>query len=455
MNRMTKLLPATQRALFRRIAVEQSESRVPSLTAGLVRDGEMLWTDGRGVVDNEPPTADTQYRIGSITKTFVAVLVMRLRDEGRLDLVDRLDEYVPGTSVGNRTIAQLLSHSSGLTAEPRGSWWERTVGVGPEDFISGVDEGALRPRPQHVFHYSNVAFGLLGELVSRQRGEDWATVMQREILDPLGMRRTTTQPVAPHTRGWAVHPWADVLQPEPAEHAGAMAPAGQLWSTIDDMGRWLRFFCGDVGEVLHPDTLVEMRSPVAVEDGDEWRSGSGLGLQLFRYEGRRLAGHTGSMPGFLATALADPAECTGVVFLANTTSGVSSALATDLLSILNENEPRVPDAWQPDPDIDMSLLELTGQWYWGPTPYVLRILPGGLLDLSPMRGKGRASRFRDNRDGTWTGLDGYHAGEVLRIGRSENGAPNHLDLNTFIFTRTPYDPAAPVPGGTVGWGYGQ
>ena len=448
---MTSLLPTTERALLRRLAIEQRDGRVPSLIAGLVRDGETIWVDARGQVDGAAPTADTQYRVGSITKTFVAVLVLRLRDEGKLDLADRLDQHLPGTSVGNRSITDLLSHSSGLTAEPAGDWWERTPGAPGDEFLATVDESAVRPAPRHVFHYSNVGFGILGELVSRLRGESWVDAARREILEPLGMERTTPAPVAPHAQGWAVHPWADVLLPEPAEDHGAMAAAGQLWSTVDDMARWVRFVGGDTGEVLHPDTVAEMRAPGSVDDGDEWRGGAGLGLQLFRHGGRRLAGHTGSMPGFLATMLADPAQNSGAVFMANTTAGVSSALVLDLLDILDSHEPRIPEPWQPRSDVDPALLELTGQWYWGPTPYVLRVLPDGLLDLVPWQGRGRASRFRANGDGTWTGLDGYYAGEPLRVGRAADGTPAHLDLNTFIFTRTPYAENAPVPGGVEGW----
>ncbi|WP_114452492.1 serine hydrolase domain-containing protein [Halopolyspora algeriensis] len=446
----TSLLPTTERALLRRLAREQRNGRAPSLIAGLVRDGETIWVGTRGWVDGESPTADTQYRIGSITKTFIAVLVMRLRDEGRLHLSDRVEDHVPGTAVGDRPIWQLLAHNSGLTAEPNTAWWERTPGVGAESLLDTIDKEAMRPHPQHVFHYSNVGFGLLGELVARHHGEDWATVVRREILDPLEMTRTTPHPVAPHARGWAVHPWADLVQEEPTEDAGAMAPAGQLWSTVEDMTRWLRFLGGDTGEVLHPDTVTEMRTPTSVDDGGVWAAGMGLGLQLQRYRGRRLAGHSGSMPGFLANLLTDPDENSGAVFLANATAGPSGALVAELLDILDEHEPRIPQPWQPAP-VDPALLELTGLWYWGPTAHVVRILPDGMLDLVPWQGKGRASRFRPNADGTWTGLDGYHRGEQLCVGRAADGTPNHLDLNTFIFTRSPYDPDAPVPGGVESW----
>lgn len=73
------------------------------------------------------------------------------------------------------------------------------------------------------------------------------------------------------------------------------------------------------------------------------------------------------------------------------------------------------------------------------------------LDLSPLTGNGYASRLRPEGDGTWTAVDGYCAGETLRVERSAAGEVSHLDLGTFVFTREPYDPDAPVPGGTRGW----
>jgi CubicO group peptidase (beta-lactamase class C family) len=447
-----RVLEGTARALLRRVAVEQAEARVPSLAAALVRDGEIAWFGARGQVEGHRPTTATQYRLGSITKSLVAVVVMRLRDEGRVGLLDPIGGYVPGTPVGEVTVGQLLSHTAGLAAESPGPWWERTPGVPPRELIGALGAETARHRPGRRFHYSNLGFGLLGELIARKRGIDWADAVRKEILEPLGMRDTTPRPRPPHATGYAVHPWADVLLPEPEHDAAAMAPAGQLWSTPADLARWAVFLGGDSGDVLRADTLAEMREPAAVEDGDTWSRGYGLGLQLARHAGRRLAGHTGSMPGFLATVWADPADRTGVLFLANTTSGLRGTLATDLLSILDEHEPRLPEEWAPasaDPD----LLELTGPWYWGPAAYTLRALPGRGISLGPVGGPGRASRFAPRADGTWVGLDGYYAGETLRAERDAGGAVSHLDLGTFVFTRGPYDPAAPVPGGVdpAGW----
>jgi CubicO group peptidase (beta-lactamase class C family) len=445
---------ATARALLRRLAEEQAGSRVPSVVAALVRDGEIVWFGGRGRVGEERPGEHTQYRIGSITKSMVAALVMRLRDEGQLDLLDPLDKHLPGTPVGDVTIAHLLSHTSGLTAESPGEWWERTPGVPATTLIGAMGPESARHRPGRHYHYSNLGFALLGEVVARKRSVSWQEALQEEILEPLGMRETTPRPRAPHATGYAVHPWADVLLPEPENDHGAMAPAGQLWSTAGDLARWASFVGGDTGGVLRPETVAEMREPAAVEDGDAWLRGYGLGFQLARHSGpggaRRLAGHTGSMPGFLATVWADPADGVGALFMANTTAGVRASLLTDLLDILAEHEPPLPAEWAPSP-VDDDLLALTGPWYWGPTAYVCRVLPRRGLALTPMGAQGRASRFAAQADGTWLGLDGYYAGETLQVVRTDGGV--HLNLNTFIFTREPYDAAVPVPGGVDprGW----
>ncbi|WP_327092656.1 beta-lactamase family protein [Nonomuraea sp. NBC_01738] len=441
---MDKVGQTTARALLRRLAAEQSERRVPSLTAMIVRDGAPAWFGARGQVGGAAPGDDTQYRIGSITKSMLAVVVMRLRDEGRVGLLDTLDEHVPGTPFGSATIAQLLSHTGGLTAEPPTEWWERTAGLEFDDLLAELGPDNARHRPGRLLHYSNLGYALLGRLVEQQRKTPWLEAVRQEVLEPLGMTRTTPRPVAPHATGYAVHPWADILLEEPEHDHKAMGPAGQLWATPADLGRWAVFLGGDTGGVLDPATLAEMREPLSVADGDAWSGGFGLGLQVQRDNGRRLVGHGGSMPGFLATVYIDPADGVGALFMANTTAGVRQTLLNDLIGILDELEPRLPAEWSPSP-VDPALLALTGLWHWGPSPYTLRLLPDRGLSLTPVNGPGRASRFVPQDDGTWLGLDGYYAGEVLRV------RDNHLDVNTFILTREPYSPDAPVPGGPGEW----
>jgi len=435
------LLPSTARTLLARTARVQRDGRAPGLVAGVVRDGGLAWSTGRG--DVAEPHTDVQHRLGSISKTVTAVVVLRLRDEGRLGLDDPLERHVPGTPLGDRTVGQLLSHVAGAGSESPGGWWERVPGGSLADLgLSAADVvlGAGRR-----FHYSNLGYGLLGELVARHRGRDWADVVTDEVLAPLGMTRTTTRPTGRAAAGSAVHPWADVVLPEPEHDAGVMAAAGQLWATLADLGRFAAFLLGDTGDVLAAGTLEEMTVPAGVDPSATGWSAYGLGLQVVRADGATLVGHGGSMPGFLAGVFVDRAEQTGAVSLANTTSGLDPLLP-GLLADVRAAEPRVVDAWTPSaPGIDLDRL---GVWFWGPAPYVLRAAAGGLLHLGPLPGRsGRASRFAPRPDGTWVGLEGYFAGETLRI------AEDHLDLATFVFTRTPYDPAAPVPGGVDdrGW----
>ncbi len=448
---MPELLPSTARTLLARTARAQRESRVPSLTTGVVRDGALVWSAARGAV--QEPHVDVQHRLGSITKTVTAVAVMRLRDEGRLDLDDPLDRHLPGTPFGDRTVGQLLAHGAGLRSESPGQWWERVPGLPWDAFAEELSPDDVRHAAGRRFHYSNLGYGALGELVARLRGAPWADVVRDEVLLPLGMTRTTPRPEGAAAQGFAVHPWADLLLPEPEAEGAAMAPAGQLWATLTDLARFATFLLGDTGEVLSPATLEEMAEPSGVDGSAKGWSAYGLGLGIMRLGERTLIGHGGSMPGFLASVFVDRGEDLGTVVLCNGTSGLDGTLVSDLQSIVREAEPAIGATWSPAASVDQDALALVGPWYWGTSAYALRLRADGLLDLLGLMGAGRASRFRSLGDGTWVGLDGYHAGEVLRPVATD-GAVVALDLGSFVFSRTPYDPAAPQPGGVHpdGWG---
>ncbi|GAA2764405.1 serine hydrolase domain-containing protein [Streptomyces paradoxus] len=451
-----ELLPGTRRALLHRIAVAQAEGRAPSLVAAVVRDGTTVWTGARTSVEGHAPDENVQYRIGSITKTFTAVLVLRLRDEGALDLGDPLEKHLPGTGVGEATVAELLAHTGGLAAETPGPWWERSPGALRPELADVLGERPLLAPPGRRFHYSNPGYALLGALIEKLRGAPWEEVLRREVLEPLGLHRTSVLPQAPHAGGWAVHPWADVMLPEPIEDLGRMAPAGQLWSTTGDLARFAVFLVQGDERVLSAESLREMRTPAAAHESADVASGYAycLGMEIRRRNGRSLVGHTGSLPGFLACLMISVDDDVAAIAMANSTSGpLLFAVAADLVSIVAEAEPRIPAPWKPLADLDQSLLELTGQWYWGTHAFALRVTADGLIALGPLSGAGRRSRFRPNGDGTWTGLEGYYAGELLKAVRRPDGSVSHLDLGSFVFTRQPYDEGAPVPGGVApeGW----
>ncbi len=452
----------TGRLLAARLAEEQAGHRLPSVAAGLVRDGELVWSAGRGRIGGTTgpaPDADVQYRAGSITKTFIAVAVLRLRDEGRLDLSEAVGRHVgDAAGAGGLTIGELLSHTSGLRAETAGPWWERTAGS-PLDALARDSLGAdaRRLRAGWQYHYSNVGYALLGELVTRLRGRPWFDVIAAELLAPLGMRRTTVRPQPPHATGFAVHPHADLLMPEPEHDAEAMAPAGQLWTTVTDLARWASFLAGAGparDTLLDPATLAEMRRPAGIFDlpGQPWSLGYGLGLQLWNAGGHRSYGHTGSMPGFFGVLQIDAASGDAAIMLSNSTAPSSGpAFTADLLRILAENDPRLRPEWTAA-GVARDALELVGTWYWGPMGFLVSVT-GDMLEFRAAGSGALAFRFRRGDGGSWTGLDGYFAGEPLRPVRGADGRVVALDLASHTYTRLPYDVAAPVPGGVDpgGW----
>ncbi len=451
---MSGIDPATARALSQRLAVEQSERRLPSLAAGLVRGGDLVWFDTVGTLDGRRggalSTVQTQYRLGSITKTFVAVEVLRMRDEALVDLNDAIAQHIAGTPFGQVTIAQLLSHTSGLQAETNGQWWERTAGGSWAELMAG--KPTLKFRPGAKFHYSNFGYAVLGELIERLRGQPWVDVVRRDLLEPLGMRRTSAHPqdvAAAH--GLGVHPLADLLHVEPEHDAVAMAPAGQLWSTVEDLARWAAFLAGETGGLLGADTLDEMRSPIALDDRPEaaWTGAYGLGCQLWNIDGTRYAGHGGSMPGFLAGLRVNIGTGDGCVVFANATSGLGDVI-TDLMALLADREPITPEPWSVDSD-QVDVLELTGHWYWGTTAFTMAASRDGYLMLGAP-GAGRGCRLKPVAGG-WIGLDGYYSGEILTVVRDGSDRVSHLDLGSFRFSRTPYDQGADIPGGVdpAGW----
>ncbi|MFF1921752.1 serine hydrolase domain-containing protein [Streptomyces sp. NPDC058221] len=449
-----QFLPGTQRALLHRIATAQTEGRSPSVVAAVRRQGQAVWNGSRSCVDGHAPDADTQFRIGSLTKTFTAVLVLRLRDEGLLDLSDPLEKHLPGTGAGDVTLYQLLGHSAGLGAEAPAPWWERTPGSLRPGLADVLGEQPTMHPPGRRHHYSNPGYTVLGALIEALRGAPWAQVLRSEVLEPLGMHRTGPEPEAPHAGGWAVHPWADVILPEPAEDLGLMAPAGQLWSTTADLLRFAAFLAEGDDQVLRAASVAEMKEPSTPPESGDWDGNYGLGLQVVRRNGRTLVGHTGSLPGFLAALWFCAEDDVAAIVFANATSGPPiGEVAAELVDIVAESEPRIPEPWRPLPEVDAELLALTGPWYWGTRTNILRLTPDRGLELRGLRGEGRGARFTARPDGTWIGLDGYYAGETLRIVRNDDGSVNHLDLGSFVFTREPYDPAADVPGGVDenGW----
>lgn len=438
------LLPETTRLVDTLVAEAQSTGRVPSLVLGVVRDGRLAHFTGAG--DHPRPDPDTQYRIGSISKTMTAVLMLQLRDEGRLSLDDQLHRTLTGTPVGGATLRQLLGHVSGLQREPEGRWWERTEGSDLDSLLAGLTPDKVAYPPHRTYHYSNLAYGLLGAVLEKVTGTAWPTLVRQRLLEPLGMGRTTYHPTEPYARGYVVHPWHGTLREEPRTDTGAMAPAGQLWSTVNDLARWAAFLADPAPSVLAPATLTEMCAPVVMNDLDAWTSGHGLGLELYRVGERVYVGHGGSMPGYVATLVVHRPTRTGVIGFANAygfREGSIRDLGQRALTAVLDREPRQPEPWRPAPPPPPEIAALCGRWWWMGREYeVCWDADAEELVLTRLRPAGGApQRFAAEGADRWRGRSGENDGEILVVRRDPAGVPVALDIATFVFHRDPDTPA--------------
>ena len=283
--------------------------------------------------------------------------------------------------------------------------------------------------------------------MARHRGGSWWEQAQERILRPLGMTRTSYLPEPPAATGYSVHHFANTLTAEPAQDAGAMAPAGQVWSTVTDLARYAGFLVGGHPAVLSASTLDEMATPQSASRAGAAAGGYGLGLRLLYGGSGTLVGHTGSMPGFLAFLFVDRGRRTGALALANGTTGLRcEGLAVDLLGTLEELEPTLVDPWAPNDSVPAGVADVLGVWHWGNTAFAFA-WDGSEVVVSALGNGAATYRFAPDPQGRLVGTVGYHHGERLHVVRNDDGSVNHLRCATFVYTRTPYDPLAPIPGG--------
>lgn len=419
----------------RLLDVAQAEGRLTSVVGAVFDRYGAVWAGGAGTA----PGLDGQYRIGSITKTMTAVLVMQARDAGLLDLSDTLGDHLGEVGYADATLRDTLAHLSGMQSEPRGEWWERTRGCDFGTLVEANDGAGRVAGAGEWFHYSNLGFALLGEVVARRLGTPWRRLVAERLLTPLDLRSTSYLPRPGAQPGWSVDHFTGIRVHEPLTDTGAMAPAGQLWSTLADMVTWGQVLGGARPDLLAPATLAEMQQPVT----DDY----GLGLMLGVHPGGRLVGHNGSMPGFLASLHVDPDSGIGAVVLANATTGIEPR---DLAVSLIEGDPDAaeerPAPWRPTTVLPAAVHGIPGVWFWGNTAYDVRWHNEGLELRAMARGGVVTDRF-ELVDGGLVGVLGYHRGERLEVVRRPDGSIRNLECATFVYTRVPYDPDVPIPGG--------
>jgi CubicO group peptidase (beta-lactamase class C family) len=441
---MPELSESSSRALYRIVAERQSKSRVPGVFSAVARDGEMLWAAGLGSADladpEAAPTSDSQFLIASISKTFTAVLIMALRDEGRLSLDDTVDRHIPESAHAGVTLRQMLSHVTGMQREPVGDVWETLRYPDRGELVAGWNEAERILKPHYRWHYSNLAFSMLGEVVARLDGRDWRDSLQARILDPLGMRRTSLGLTGNAVTGYYVPPYTDVPVREPVLDIASMASAGGLASTADDLVTWAQFLAAPTDEVLSADTLEEMCQPQIMADVDKWRLGWGLGLELVKVDDRIFVGHTGGMPGHITGIFVHrPSSTSGLALMNSTSAPDPAALAIDLASYVIANEPAVPPLWTPGTEVPPDLVGILGRWFSEGRPIDFSVRQGRLLaraadapeDTPP-------SVFVHVEDDVYRTESGRETGELLRITRDTDGTVTRLHWATYLVTREPY-----------------
>ena len=190
---------------FRRLVLEaQRAGRLPSVSAAVFRGGELVWNEAVGLADVEQgveASPDTQYAVASITKTFTAASILQLRDEGKLDLEDPLAKHLPEAAHGTPTLRRMLAHASGLQREPPGEIWETLAFPEEEELLRGLEEAEQVLPPMAAWHYSNLAYSLLGVVVARVSGTALRASCMVSVEKPCpNPPETTLCSAAPKTR---------------------------------------------------------------------------------------------------------------------------------------------------------------------------------------------------------------------------------------------------------------
>ncbi|HEY6961695.1 MAG TPA: serine hydrolase domain-containing protein [Gaiellaceae bacterium] len=396
-----------------RLIQERQADRLPSVAAAVVRKGETVWSNAVGYANYDgdvEATPGTQYRIGSITKTFTATAIMQLRDAGELDLDDRLEQHLSDVANGSPTLRRMLAHLSGMQREVGEMWVEGSVPT-EADLVVGF---ALPPAQAH--HYSNLAFGLLGRVVAAKSGMTYTDYVDERVIGPLGLERTTWFSEEPKAQGYLVDEYARTAGKEPESDLGGVAAMGQLWSTVEDLARWATFLARGHDDVLDAKTIEEMWFPQVMYFPDEWVLGWGLGLMLYNHEGKIFGGHGGAMAGHLAGVYVNRKTEIGAAALTNSGTRANMDLtAIELAAKAMEIWPEPIEAWRPEEAPPEDVRDLLGVWWSEGTQFVFWWEKGTLNARVATAPRGRGETTFERDDQGWVAARGRERGERLHV----------------------------------------
>ena len=324
---------------------------IPVTSYGLLLGGELVH---RGAVGDVPPerAAGSPFRIASMTKSFTAATVLLLRDDGLLALDTPLVDVLPWTrSIGLPStappvrIAHLLTMTAGFpTDDP---WGDRQESLPIDEFDALVAAGLTFCRPPGLeFEYANIAYALLGRVIATVAGRDYRDVVRERLLDPLGMHASTFDVASTAGRVIGMHPVASGLVEQEEGPSGAFSPMGGLWSTVDDLSKWIAFLEGawsdapDVGPLSRWSRREMQRAHVTVgRDPDGSFSSYGMGMHVTEHpELGRFIHHSGGYPGYGSHMRWHPDTRWAVVALGNRTYAPMRLVCADALSEIVADE---------------------------------------------------------------------------------------------------------------------
>jgi CubicO group peptidase (beta-lactamase class C family) len=320
------------------LAEDVAEDKAGSISAAVVVGNEIVWAKGFGWADVEKRVAaheKTIYRIGSISKSVTAVLMMQMIDKGLFRLDDPVEDYFPDVkNLADKpendipiTFRHLASHTSGLIREPK----LRGAASGPihlweEKILESIPKTSFRTLPGEKYSYSNIGYGILGLAVSKAAEESFMDLVAKNIFDPLGMESSFFILKEKHlsrlSTGYVKRRDGTIDASSPAlEHAGRgyKVPNGGIYSTVCDLARFIAALTGaHAVKIFKEESRMEMLKQQTPDNGA--RYGLGFSVQIDE-DGFMTMGHGGSVAGYNATLVFDIGTRIGATILRNYSRG--------------------------------------------------------------------------------------------------------------------------------------
>ncbi|MGD0734405.1 MAG: serine hydrolase [Terracidiphilus sp.] len=334
-------------ALRERIAREMADKQLPAVAIALVDDQHVIWAEGFGYQDaahKVPATAETVFRVGSVSKLFTDIGVMQLVEAGKLNLdapvMTYLRNFHPANPFGGEiTLRELMSHRSGLVREPPVGHYFDTSEPSLEATVDSLNQTTLVYAPGTQTKYSNAAVATVGYVLQTVSGQPYADYLHNAVLLPMGMTHSSFKPeqeLLSHLAEAQMWSYDGLTFAAPKFQLGE-GPAGCMYSTVGDLGHFLSvlFAAGQLGQtqVISAKSLGEMWTP-------QFTSASptefGLGFLLGTFQGERMIGHGGAIYGFATQVAALPDRKLGVVVIstADATNAVMNHIGNDALSLM-------------------------------------------------------------------------------------------------------------------------